>query len=57
MKFSGIIKNTILHLPTNFQPRLFTQPNHFLAFLTFKMAFKVAFFQLFFLVGLWYTLF
>ena len=32
MKFSGIIQNTILDFHTNFQPRLFTQPNHLLAF-------------------------
>ena len=52
MKFSGMIQNIILHLSTNFQPRLFSQPNHILAFLTFKMAFKMAFFQVLFLVRL-----
>ena len=57
MKFSGFVQNTLLHLPTNFQPSLFTQPNHFLAFLTFKMTFKMAFFQLLFLVKLSDTLF
>ena len=57
MKFSGIIQNIILDLPTNFQPRLFTQPNHFLAFLAFKMAFFLAFYELDFLVRQSDTLF
>ena len=56
MKFSGFVQNILLHLPTNFQPSLFTQPNHFLAFLTFKITFKMAFFQLLFLVKLSDTL-
>ena len=57
LKFSGIIQNTILPMPTNFQPMLFTQPNQFLGFLAFRMAFFLAFFLLNFLVRQSDTLF